>query len=177
MNINNNGQGFTKIAVTNGEILPNLRASTNKSEKQFPPVLELKPPFDNQIQPIKPNPATSQIESKTIEASSAKIDLSNMTPIEFKQLMGSELAKETLQPGGSLDVMPYWENRNNTFFQDIVRAAEGPADQKMDILGVIKKAIEVKTSSNQPVELLEQTMKKLKGIDGLTLPKRIDFSA
>lgn len=172
MNIHTHGQSFTKIAVINGGILPHSQNSTSKSENHHHSVVKPKPPADNHILPIEPHPATSPLE-----ASLAPIDLSNMTPIEFRQLIHSELARERHESGGSLDVMPYWKNRYDSMFQDMVRVAEGPADQKMDILGVIQKAIDVKTSNNKPVELLEQTLEKLKLIDGQAIPYRIDLSA
>lgn len=171
MNINNLGQSFTKISVLNGQILPHLQTSNSKN-KNHHPIIEPKPPVDNHILPIKPNPATSVNDSRP-----SRIDLSNMTPIEFDQLMHSELVKEQSQSSGSLDVIPYWNNRFDSVFQDIVRVTEKPDDQKMDILGVIQKAIEVKTNNNQSVELLEQNLEKLRLLDGQTIPYSIDFSA
>ncbi len=179
MNINNQGQFFSRISHPAGEILPHSKLNVGKRAAPrppeitpVPPEITTMPPKDRHILPIEPNPADTGIEP-TI----AQIDLGNMTPIEFRQLMHSEFAREQNELGSSLDVMPYWKNRYDSLFQDMTRVADGPADQKMDMLAIIEKAIETNIDKSQPVALLENTLARLKEIDGQAIPYSINLSA
>lgn len=184
MNITNHGQFLTKPLVQTGENLPHFQPNLSDrknptahvilpmppSDNRISPVIT-RPPPDQHILPVKPNP-----NATIAEPAIARVDLSNMTPVEFKELVHSELSRERHESGGSLDVMPYWKNRYDPVFQDMASVTDGSSDQKMNMLAVIQNAIEVKNDKGQPVEMLEQTLERLKQVDGQAIPYSINLS-
>ena len=185
MNINNNGQFLTKPAVQTGEKLPNPQPGLPNKENPFvseivpvaPSYGQISPivtrPAPNQpTQPIKPDPIVSRAE-----ATNTPVDLSNMMPREFRELIHSELSRERHESGGTLDVMPHWRNSYGSMFQDMARVADGSSGEKMNMLAIMEKAIETNIDKNQPVALLENTLARLKEINGQAIPNSINLSA